>query len=357
MNDTFILKKDHLKSLLRKLAKQYRIIAPYRNHHGDTFFTEILEVETFPLDLENQPQNSIKEFLFPQQETLFHYSIDGAVQYQFTPLTVPAARPTIFFGVRPCDITAILYMDVVFLGKNYKDPHYHARRNKSIIIGLNCNEPFERCFCNATKSGPFLMEYGPDLQLTYLKKDRYYVEARLANGQAIVRQWQQFFGPADENDSKKQYQIFLEARGNFKQQVHVDQAIKHLREQTVSAAIWEDLSLRCQDCAGCAFICPTCTCFTIADRPLTANSGERLRTWDACTFAGFTRMAGGHNPVQQKTQAIRQRFMHKLLYDVNTHGRPSCVGCGRCVDICFGGTDIVRFIDLVGKEVDTSPAP
>ncbi len=356
MNDTFILKKDHLKSLLRKLAKEYRIIAPYRNHHGDTFFTELLDVETFSLDLDNQPQNSIKEFLFPQQETLFQYNIDEAGHYQFTPLTLPD-RPTIFFGVRPCDITAILYMDVVFLGKIYKDPHYHARRNKSIIIGLNCNEPFEKCFCNATKNGPFLMEYGPDLQLTFLKKDRYYVESRLANGHAIVKQWQQFFGPADENDTKRQYQIFLEARGDFRQQVHADQAVKHLQEQTVSKAIWEDLSHRCQDCAGCAFICPTCTCFTIADRPLTEKSGERVRTWDACTFAGFTRMAGGHNPVHQKTQAIRQRFMHKLLYDVNKHGRPSCVGCGRCVNICFGGTDIVRFIDLAGKEEVTSPAP
>jgi ferredoxin len=59
--------------------------------------------------------------------------------------------------------------------------------------------------------------------------------------------------------------------------------------------------------------------------------------------------------VNRDTQAIRQRFLHKLLYDVNTHGRPSCVGCGRCVDICFGGTDIVRFLDLAGKEESSSP--
>lgn len=349
MNDAFILKKDHLKSLLRKLAKEYRIIAPYKNRHGDTFFTEVLDIEKFPLDLENQPQNSIKEFLFPQQEKLFHYESDEAGNYRFT-TEESDSQPTIFFGVRPCDITAILYMDVTFLGKNCKDPHYHARRNKSIIIGLNCHEPFENCFCNATKNGPFLQGYGPDMQLTYLKKDRYYVESRLANGDAIVKKWNQFFTDAEESDTKIQYQIFLEARGGFRRQIHADQAIKHLQENNVPDSIWEELSLRCQDCAGCAFICPTCTCFTICDHPLSDTSGERLRTWDACTFAGFTRMAGGHNPVNQRTQAIRQRFLHKLLYDVKGHGRPSCVGCGRCVGICFGGTDIARFIELAGKE-------
>jgi len=113
----------------------------------------------------------------------------------------------------------------------------------------------------------------------------------------------------------------------------------------VADAVWQDLSLRCQDCGGCAYVCPTCTCFTISDYPLSAGRGERVRGWDACTFAGFTALAGGHNPVNHKKAAICQRFMHKLKFDVEKHGRPSCVGCGRCVDICFGGTDIVRFIN------------
>ena len=109
--------------------------------------------------------------------------------------------------------------------------------------------------------------------------------------------------------------------------------------------VWEELSLRCQDCGGCAYLCPTCTCFTISDQQLDATSGQRLRSWDACTFGGFTAMTGGHNPVQAKTSAIRQRFLHKLRDDVRQNGRPSCVGCGRCVSVCFGGTDIVRFVE------------
>ncbi len=58
-------------------------------------------------------------------------------------------------------------------------------------------------------------------------------------------------------------------------------------------------------------------------------------------------MAGGHNPVDQRRAKIKKRFLHKLLHDVEKHRRPSCVGCGRCVGMCFGGVDIVRFIQMV----------
>ncbi len=37
--------------------------------------------------------------------------------------------------------------------------------------------------------------------------------------------------------------------------------------------------------------------------------------------------------------AIKKRFQHKLLHDVRKHRRPSCVGCGRCVGMCFGGME------------------
>ncbi len=344
MNDRYILKKDHLISFLRKLKKEYRLVAPVKNYHGDTLFAEIETLDIKEMDLDNQPQNSIKQFLFPQQEALFTYKASDG-EYEFQPIEAKTP-PTIYFGVRSCDISAILYMDVIFSQK-YKDPHYLAKRMNSVLIGLNCNAPFENCFCNATKSGPFL-EFGSALQLTDLG-DRFLVETGRAQGDELINQWPQFFSPAKADDTKEQYQLFLEARGSFKRQVHVDQAIKRLANKEVPEAVWANLSLRCQDCGGCAYVCPTCTCFTITDQPRTAFEGERLRSWDACTFSGFTAMAGGNNPVDKKSQAIRQRFMHKLHYDVQKHGRPSCIGCGRCVGICFGGTDILRFIDLAGE--------
>ena len=335
MNDRYILKKDHLPGLLRRLQKEYRLVAPIKNSHGDTLFQVVEAIDSARLDLDSQPQASLKPFLFPQQETLFTYAQPDATSYNFT--ATSSDSPTLFFGIRSCDLSAVLYMDVIFSRKG-RDPYYYQKRHDAVLINLCCNAPFANCFCNATKTGPFL-EYGFDLQLTDLA-DRYLVEIGRARGGEIINRFRHFFDLAEDKDCKAQYQAFLEARSQFKQQVHVDQAIKRLKTGPLADEIWSDLSRRCQDCGGCAYICPTCTCFTITDQQLTPTSGERLRSWDACTFGGFTRMAGGHNPVDTRRHAVKTRFLHKLLYDVNEHGRPSCVGCGRCVGICFGGVDI-----------------
>ncbi|MCF6290290.1 MAG: 4Fe-4S dicluster domain-containing protein [Desulfobacterales bacterium] len=345
MLETCILGKDHLPSLLRRLKKNHRLVAPVRNRQGDTLFTLIQELDQVDIDLENQAIASAKPYLFPQQETLFTYEISAAGDYRFTPLN--SAADTIYFGLRSCDLAAILYMDVTFLGQA-KDPYYLKRRENAILISIGCTQPFANCFCNATKSGPFL-EMGYDLQFTDLG-DRYFVEVGRIRGRELITRLGHFFTPAREEDKKAQYQLSLEARGNFHRQVQVERAIRRLREDRVPDAIWEALSRRCQDCSGCTYICPTCTCFTIRDQAVTADSGLRIRNWDACTFAGFTRMAGGHNPVDHQTQAIRRRFRHKLLHDVTRHGRPSCVGCGRCIDICFGGVDMARFVAMVCEE-------
>ena len=337
-----LLKKDHLKGLLRKLAKEYRLVAPVRNRHGDVLFTVIDDLDAAEIELSEPPQNSLKQFFLPQQERLYTYTASPE-GYDFRPAQ-PTIPPTVYFGVHPCDLSAVLYMDVVF-SRRQRDPFYLRRRQGSVLIGVNCNSPSPNCFCNATGSGPFL-EMGSDLQLTDLG-DRFLVETGRAPGQALIERWQGFFSPSADKDRAAHYQTFLEARGRFSRQVHVEQAIRQLEADAVPDEIFAELSLRCQDCGGCAYLCPTCTCFTISDQQLDAASGQRLRSWDACTFAGFTSMAGGHNPVQAKTGAIRQRFTHKLRDDVRQNGRPSCVGCGRCVSICFGGTDIVRFVERV----------
>jgi sulfhydrogenase subunit beta (sulfur reductase) len=346
MTDKYVLKKDHLLPLLRKLKKNHRLIAPLQNRHGDTLFTEIDNLDTARIDLENQPQNSLKQFFFPQQKVLFIYSNPARDSYHFEPVAEESG-PTLYFGVRSCDLSAILYMDVVFL-KDAKDPNYQQKRQNSILVGLNCNDPFANCFCNATRNGPFL-DFGFDLQLTDLG-DRFLVEFDRSRGQEIISEWRQFFSRADDKDAKAQYQVFLEARGRFSLQVHLDLAARKLADDKVPESVWHELSMRCQDCGGCAYICPTCTCFTIRDQQTSDNEGERIRSWDACTFSGFTRMAGDHNPVDRQLRGIEQRFRHKLQFDVKKDNRPSCVGCGRCVNICFGGTDIVRFINMTCYE-------
>ncbi len=355
MPDSVVLNKDHFLPLLRKLGKKYRLVGPTRNELSDVLYTKIDDLDHVCIDMEQQPQNSLKSFFFPQTEALASYIVDrdaeGSGQsLSFYPL-LPEKRPTLYFGVRSCDLFAVLYMDMIFLGGRYRDPYYEQRRRDALFLTIGCNTPFADCFCNATKSGPFL-EFGFDLQLTDLgeKDNSYFVEIGKAGGRKIIDELACFFSIATEEQARLQYQAVLEARGLFQQLVHVDLACDRLKNGPEPEKIIADLSRRCQDCGGCAYICPTCTCFTISDQARDRDTGERIRCWDACTFAGFTKMAGDHNPVDVRRQRIRRRFYHKLNSDVQKHGRTSCVGCGRCVGICFGGVDIIAFIHRLTME-------
>jgi len=111
MNDKYILKKDHLRPLLRRLSKQCRMVLPVKNKQGDTLFTEVSSLEDCNIDLDNQALASPKQFLLPQVETIFTYSVAKDGGYSFT--SVDSAEPTIYFGLRSCDLSAILYMDVI----------------------------------------------------------------------------------------------------------------------------------------------------------------------------------------------------------------------------------------------------
>ena len=65
-------------------------------------------------------------------------------------------------------------------------------------------------------------------------------------------------------------------------------------------------------------------------------------------YSDFTLMAA-ENSRHTQLQRYRQRFMHKLVYfPANNEGVYSCVGCGRCVEKCPQGLNIVRVIKALG---------
>lgn len=341
MTEKFILRKEHLQSFLRKLNRDHELIAPIQNKYGDTLFQRISSMDNLQIDLKNRTAFSPKEFFLPQIETLFEYSLDSS-GYKFADRS--ENKPRIIFGIRSCDTRAVLFYDLVFQEK-VKDKYYLGRRKDTILISLGCNEPQPTCFCKSAKSGPFL-SHGYDIQLTDLE-DRLFVEIGRPKGWDLIQKWSYFFSPALKSDIDEQYETVLESEGKFRHMVDMDAALTKLVNNEVDPAIWEDLGNRCQNCGGCAYICPTCYCFNIFDRPTSENTGERVRTWDACTFAGFSRLAGGHNPRAEKSRRIRRRFYHKLYYDKQKYNIPSCVGCGRCADICFGRIDMLGFLKMV----------
>jgi ferredoxin len=348
MPDDVILNKEHLKSFLRKIAKERELIAPVKNRHGDTLFEVVSSVDDVSFDLETRPVVSPKSFFLPPTETLFHYQRKEG-KYFFKEVLPELSR--VFFGLRSCDLWAILFLDVVFQ-EDFKDLYYLNRRQDTILINVGCREPMKNCFCKSAKSGPFLTQ-GYDLQFTDLG-DRFFVEIGRPRGRELVEKWDYFFVPATDKDRDEQYEIVLEAESKFERIVDFDTAISRFLNNEVDDALWEELGDRCQGCGGCAYVCPTCYCFDMVDRPVSDSEGERVRIHDACTLAGFTRLAGGHNPRHERSQRVRRRFYHKLPFAQERYHRPSCVGCGRCVEICFGRVDMIHFIRMVCERPEKS---
>ncbi|NIM05061.1 MAG: 4Fe-4S ferredoxin, partial [Armatimonadetes bacterium] len=175
----FKISQKSLHTLASRLLAQAAVVAPARTSGGEVDYDEITSPDQIAWDYATS-LTPLKRFFFPQVEGLFKFSRkEGGVSLQ------PRLdrKPRVFLGIRPCDVTAVNFMDSVF-ARDYEDPYYAARRKDNLLIALACNQPAENCFCVCGDAGPSL-ESGYDLQLTALDGD-YLVEVGSPKGAALA---------------------------------------------------------------------------------------------------------------------------------------------------------------------------
>jgi sulfhydrogenase subunit beta (sulfur reductase) len=333
-----ILAKKNVPDVLRSWSKDFKVLSPTKQEQGDCIF-DIFSEEKFTLEY-NKPPMPPKSSFLPQSEVIF--TVDHG---DFTP--VVSEGRTLLFGIRACDLMGIL-QSKSFYGRDRDDVYFRAHSKNTVVVVLACNQSQnETCFCTTMRSGPYA-EKGFDVQLFDMGDD-FFVEEGSEIGKELTSS--ETFTEIGQTDVFEQLtRIKNTALNSIPLVPFIADAMDILKNSKGSDNVWEALGRKCISCGGCVHVCPTCTCYNVADRTCTPESGERIRTWDTCLYGGFTREASGHNPRSSQGLRLKRRHEHKLLYfnETDIQGALSgCVGCGRCSDYCpvhIGTLEVVKSI-------------
>lgn len=351
MSSILRIEKTGLDQLVAALVARHRLFGPV-DADGATVWREVRSADELALG-RKQTDEPAKAVFYPQTEVLLGYD-RGEVE-------APAgeSRPIAVLGVRPCDSRSLLTLDRVLGTGKYEDPGWVRRRSDALVIGLGCNEPSATCFCDWFGAGPFSRE-GSDIMLTD-KGGAFIAESCTDNGEKFLRAayGARLQRPSDDDlaEAGRVRQTALDALGSAPRAEFSLQSTESSLSRAWESPLWDELAFECLGCAACSYLCPTCHCFDVQDETEPGSRalgsgvrGRRIRIWDTCTAALFTREASGHNPRPTGRERFRQRVMHKFRYFVENYGEAGCVGCGRCIRGCPAGIDIREVLERVGAE-------
>lgn len=323
------------RSELRKIAGEWiaagkSVAGPTRIKPDLVLYATLGSVEDLLLDGFLRPANSIKEFVFPRQEKLYGYRIEGNTVEIVEDLQPPGEQVVI--AARACDAAALPILDHVF-NWDVSDSFYNRRRQATSVITLACREHDDSCFCTSVGLSP-VAESGSDVLLLELGPDHYEVRCLTEKGRAL------FHGKTEPSDQTGTADPGPANRLD-------PQTVSEFANSRFADPFWERYALTCMGCGACAFTCPTCHCFDIVDGGPAAGNA-RVRTWDTCQFPIFTAHASGHNPRSDQASRQRQRMLHKFSMYPEKFGEILCTGCGNCARNCPAGMGVLS----VATEMD-----
>ena len=336
------LSKNNQELFFHRIAQTTTLYCPARQYAANTA-EYVLNFDKWRAGLkvelwEKLTVVSPKGYFFRHHESLYTASVSSDIEVM--PENTPQ-EPFVLFGVRACDLRGIELLDGVFLQEPV-DSFYKARRDAATIVTISCCKNEKACFCatfDIDQNNP-----GGDVQLSPVMRGSGndgdnscdLVSGHIWNtltekGEMLTEQIQDLLDTFDadkENSFTEQTKYTLPPQGDL------------LR--IFNSTEWENLYKTCIACGTCTFVCPTCQCYDITDFN-TGNTVKCHRAWDSCMNEDFTKMAHG-NPRKTHKERFRQRFMHKLIYHMESGDKYGCVGCGRCTIKCPVNLSILKIM-------------
>lgn len=362
---SLVIERAQLQTLLDALRARGMLTVGPRLRDGAIVYDELRSADDLPAGWSDRQEAGTYRLAKRDDQALFGYNVGPHSWKQF--LHPPALRllriesaggklafdrgeqraPTFaFIGVRACELHAIAVQDRVFLGDDYSDPSYRARREGTFIVAVNCGQAGGTCFCASMGSGPKATG-GFDLSLTEIIQQnghRFLVEVGSERGAELMREVpHRGARDAEVGTAERIVRKTAEQMGRRLETADV----KELLYRNSENPRWEDVASRCLACTNCTMVCPTCFCTTVEDvTDLDGAHAERWRQWDSCFTLDFSFLHGGS--VRRSTAArYRQWLTHKLATWIEQFGSSGCVGCGRCITWCPVGIDITAEVAAI----------
>ena len=335
------LPKENLDKFIKSLSKFGQIYAPIKKDANTYLFSKIEDSSKIDLGY-NRTLLPPKKYFLPPIDSMFRFSAEAGYEEMEHGLN----EKSILLGVHSCDIHGLRILDLVFSGR-YVDNYYFTGRKNTSIIGVSCI-PDDMCFCRSM--GTDFVEHGFDLFLSDIDQS-YLVRIATSLGDDMVRASQSLFKEVGKEEIAEYKKKSNEMQEHFK----VDLELYNLPEildLEYESKIWEEFGEKCLSCGSCAMVCPTCYCYDVFDElSLDGKTGERKRRWDSCLFKDYALVAGGTNFRSERSTRVKNRYFHKHRGFVAQYGKPSCVGCGRCIQSCPAKIDIVEVITRIRSDV------
>jgi hypothetical protein len=324
----------------------YQVVTPLKIN--GTLKLAAMEADDEPILDYIRINNSPRDFLLPGKEIIFRYKSTATITSYGLKIRFPTSEgpcpvtitpeydlPEIklaFFGIHPCMLNSIAYLDKVMLGEP-ADPYYKARREKLFTVVLECKEGDEHCLCSSV--GSYRIPEGYADIIIRKSGDGYLARGASEIGKKVLNELKK------SDDGKVAEEIVPQMKRKY--------VLEGLEEPAIDSRKPNESLEACTLCSACTVTCPTCYCGDIEDKfsLMDPANVERVKVRMSCQRRCYSMIAGGTIFLKTKDARFRWRLKHKFPFSMRTYGISGCIGCGNCIAQCPSRIDFRTFLGRV----------